>query len=82
MYCICVTPSSLCSGLTEVPTGIPDDVVHIDLSYNSIRHLRARDFQGARSLRTLILSNNYMEHIDTGKAFSACYVCAHSVISE
>ncbi|GLD60275.1 leucine-rich repeat-containing protein 17-like protein [Lates japonicus] len=52
-------------GLTEVPAGIPDDVVHIDLSYNSIRHLRARDFQGARSLRTLILSNNYMEHIDT-----------------
>ncbi|XP_038561161.1 leucine-rich repeat-containing protein 17-like [Micropterus salmoides] len=52
-------------GLTEVPTGIPEDVVHIDLSHNSIRHLRARDFEGARSLRTLNISNNNMKHIDT-----------------
>uniref|UniRef100_A0A3Q3ISE1 LRRCT domain-containing protein n=1 Tax=Monopterus albus TaxID=43700 RepID=A0A3Q3ISE1_MONAL len=52
-------------GLTEVPTGIPEDVVRIDLSHNSIRHLRARDFQSARSLRSLNLSNNNMEHIDT-----------------
>ncbi|XP_040893311.1 leucine-rich repeat-containing protein 17-like [Toxotes jaculatrix] len=53
-------------GLTEVPTGIPDDVVHIDLSHNSIRHLRGKDFQRARSLRTLNLSSNNMERIDTG----------------
>ncbi|XP_071358219.1 leucine-rich repeat-containing protein 17-like [Trachinotus anak] len=52
-------------GLTEVPTGIPEDVVHVDLSHNSIHHLRARDFQSARSLRTLNLSNNNMERIDT-----------------
>lgn len=52
-----------------MPTGIPDDVVHIDLSHNSIRHLKARDFQGARSLRTLNLNNNNMEHIDTGETF-------------
>ncbi|XP_044213347.1 leucine-rich repeat-containing protein 17-like isoform X1 [Thunnus albacares] len=52
-------------GLTEVPTGIPEDVVHIDLSHNSISHLRARDFHGARSLRTLNLSNNNMEHVET-----------------
>lgn len=49
-----------------MPTGIPEDVVHIDLSYNSIRHLKAKDFQGARSLRTLNVSNNNMEHMDTG----------------
>ncbi|XP_041794184.1 leucine-rich repeat-containing protein 17-like [Chelmon rostratus] len=53
-------------GLSEVPTGIPEDVVHIDLSHNSISHLRARDFQGARSLRTLNFSSNNMEHIDKG----------------
>nr|XP_046250527.1 leucine-rich repeat-containing protein 17-like [Scatophagus argus] len=53
-------------GLTEVPAGIPEEVVHIDLSYNSITLLRARDFQGAKSLRTLNISNNNMEHIDTG----------------
>lgn len=53
-------------GLTEVPSGIPEDVVQVDLSHNSIRHLKPRDFQGARSLRILNLSNNNMEHIDTG----------------
>ncbi|XP_008299132.1 leucine-rich repeat-containing protein 17 [Stegastes partitus] len=53
-------------GLIKVPTGIPEDVVHIDLSHNAIRHLRAKDFHGSRSLRTLNLSNNNMEHIDTG----------------
>ncbi|KAM3870496.1 leucine-rich repeat-containing protein 17-like [Diretmus argenteus] len=52
-------------GLTQVPTGIPDDIVHMDLSHNSIHHLRAREFQDARSLRTLNLSRNSLEHIDT-----------------
>uniref|UniRef100_A0A3P8V623 Leucine-rich repeat-containing protein 17-like n=1 Tax=Cynoglossus semilaevis TaxID=244447 RepID=A0A3P8V623_CYNSE len=51
-------------GLTEVPTGIPDDVVQIDLSFNSIHRLRAKDFQTARSLKSLNLSNNNIEHID------------------
>ncbi|XP_041852579.1 leucine-rich repeat-containing protein 17-like [Melanotaenia boesemani] len=53
-------------GLTEVPSGIPEDVVQIDLSHNSIHHLKPRDFQGAKSLKVLNLSNNNMEHIDTG----------------
>lgn len=66
MSATCISPSSPCLGLTEVPTGIPEDVVHIDLSYNSIRHLRAKDFHGARSLRTLNFSSNDMEHMDTG----------------
>ncbi|KAM7414379.1 hypothetical protein PAMA_019274 [Pampus argenteus] len=52
-------------GLTEVPRGIPEDVVHIDLSNNLIHHLRPRNFKGARSLRTLNLSNNNMSHIET-----------------
>lgn len=66
MLATCISPSSPCLGLTEVPMGIPEDVVHIDLSYNSIRHLRAKDFHRARSLRTLNFSNNNMEHMDTG----------------
>lgn len=73
-----VTPSSLCSGLTEVPTGIPEDTVHIDLSNNAIRHLRARDFKTARSLISLNLSHNNMEHIDTGKTLYVCYYCCIS----
>ncbi|XP_053283117.1 leucine-rich repeat-containing protein 17 [Pleuronectes platessa] len=53
-------------GLTEVPTGIAEDVVRIDLSNNLIRHLKAKDFQAARSLRFLNISHNNIEHIDTG----------------
>ncbi|KAK7896195.1 hypothetical protein WMY93_021520 [Mugilogobius chulae] len=52
-------------GLTEVPIGIPDDVVQLDLSHNSIRHLKAKEFQGAKNLKILNLSNNNMEHLDT-----------------
>lgn len=61
-------------GLSEVPTGIPEDIVHIDLSHNSISHLRARDFQGARSLRTLNVSNNNMERIDTASLFGLLHL--------
>lgn len=61
-----LTLSVLFLGLTEVPTGITEDVVHIDMSHNSIRHLKARDFQEARSLRSLNISHNNMERIDTG----------------
>lgn len=53
-------------GLTEVPTGIPDDVVQLDLSHNAIHHLKAKEFQSAKSLKSLNLSNNNMEHLDTG----------------
>lgn len=49
-----------------MPTGIPEQVVHLDLSQNSIRHLKAKDFQGARSLRTLNFSNNNLEQFDKG----------------
>ncbi|XP_056272546.1 leucine-rich repeat-containing protein 17-like [Pseudoliparis swirei] len=52
-------------GLTEVPSNIPEDIVHIDLSHNSIRHLKARDFHRARGLRSLNISYNNMEHINT-----------------
>lgn len=51
-------------GLTEVPGNIPDDVVHLDLSHNSISHLKPKEFQGARSLKILNLSSNNMEHLD------------------
>ncbi|XP_030222393.1 leucine-rich repeat-containing protein 17 [Gadus morhua] len=52
--------------LTEVPSGIPDYIVHMDLSHNSIRQLRARDFHEARSLRTLNLKDNDLEHMEKG----------------
>ncbi|XP_011605484.1 leucine-rich repeat-containing protein 17 [Takifugu rubripes] len=52
--------------LSEVPAGIPEDVVHIDLSNNSINHLKAKDFLGTKSLKVLNISNNNMQHADTG----------------
>ncbi|KAM8750796.1 leucine-rich repeat-containing protein 17-like [Acanthopagrus schlegelii] len=61
-------------GLTEVPTGIPEEVVHLDLSQNSIRHLKAKDFQGARSLRTLNFSNNNMEQFDKGSLYGLLHL--------
>ncbi|TKS73323.1 Leucine-rich repeat-containing protein 17 p37NB [Collichthys lucidus] len=69
-----VDPEILC--LTEVPTGIPEDVVHIDLSYNSISHLKPRDFLGAKSLRTLNISNNNMEHMDTASLSGLLHLLA------
>lgn len=49
-----------------MPAGIPEDVVHIDLSNNSINHLKAKDFLGTKSLRILNISHNNMQHADTG----------------
>ena len=60
-------------GLTEVPSGIPDDIVHMDLSHNSIRQLRARDFHEARSLWTLNLKDNDLEHMEKGTDFFIQY---------
>lgn len=53
-------------GLMAVPCGIPDDIVHMDLSHNSIRQLQARDFHEARSLRTLNLKDNDLEQMEKG----------------
>ncbi|KAM9753578.1 leucine-rich repeat-containing protein 17-like isoform 1-T4 [Menidia menidia] len=61
-------------GLTAVPSGIPDYVFQVDLSLNSIRHLRPRDFHEARSLRILKLNNNNMEHIDRGAFFGLLHL--------
>ncbi|KAF6735622.1 Leucine-rich repeat-containing protein 17 [Oryzias melastigma] len=61
-------------GLTEVPSGIPDDVVEVDLSHNLIRRLRLKDFLGASGLRILNLSSNSMEHIDHGSLFGLLHL--------
>ncbi|XP_053741069.1 leucine-rich repeat-containing protein 17-like [Synchiropus splendidus] len=61
-------------GLTEVPTGIPAEAVHIDLSNNKISHLKPRDFQGAKSLKTLNLSSNSMERLETASLFGLLHL--------
>ncbi|CAB1313711.1 unnamed protein product [Coregonus sp. 'balchen'] len=52
--------------MVEVPADIPGDMVHMDLSQNSLRRLKARDFVEASSLRSLNLSHNNLKDIDTG----------------
>lgn len=49
-----------------MPAGIPEDVVHVDLSNNSIYYLKAKDFLGTKSLRILNISQNNMQRADTG----------------
>ncbi|XP_077452279.1 leucine-rich repeat-containing protein 17-like [Stigmatopora argus] len=61
-------------GLTEVPEGIPEEAVQIDLSHNSIHHLKAKSFQGAKSLKTLNLSYNKMERIDKSSLFGLLHL--------
>ncbi|XP_057692875.1 leucine-rich repeat-containing protein 17-like [Corythoichthys intestinalis] len=61
-------------GLTEVPIGIPEEAVQIDLSHNSIRHLKAKSFQGAKHLKTLNLSHNNMERIDTASLYGLLHL--------
>lgn len=55
-----------------MPSGVPEDVVHVDLSNNSINHLKAKDFLGTKSLRTLNISHNNLQHADTGTRAVAC----------
>lgn len=55
-----------------MPSGVPEDVVHVDLSNNSINHLKAKDFLGTKSLRTLNISRNNLQHADTGTRAVAC----------
>ncbi|KAJ8003058.1 hypothetical protein DPEC_G00165410 [Dallia pectoralis] len=61
------TPQLDCRGrgLTEVPSDIQGEIVQMDLSQNSLRRLKARDFVGASSLRSLNLSHNNLEDMDT-----------------
>nr|XP_023672560.1 leucine-rich repeat-containing protein 17-like [Paramormyrops kingsleyae]XP_023672561.1 leucine-rich repeat-containing protein 17-like [Paramormyrops kingsleyae]XP_023672562.1 leucine-rich repeat-containing protein 17-like [Paramormyrops kingsleyae]XP_023672563.1 leucine-rich repeat-containing protein 17-like [Paramormyrops kingsleyae] len=51
-------------GLTNVPAGIPPDIVKADLSRNKIRHLRPKEFVTAKDLRSLNLSSNGLDGIE------------------
>lgn len=57
---------SFLTDLTNVPAGIPPDIVKVDLSRNKIRHLRPKEFVTAKDLRSLNLSSNSLDGIDIG----------------
>ncbi|KAK2883117.1 leucine-rich repeat-containing protein 17 [Channa argus] len=52
-------------GLNHVPADLPPDIVKIDLSSNSIKHLRPQQFLLSKDLKLLNLSSNSLHHIDT-----------------
>lgn len=55
--------------LNHVPSGLPSDIVKMDLSGNNIKHLKPQQFLMSKDLKLLNLSSNSLQHIDTGQKF-------------
>lgn len=55
--------------LNHVPSGLPSDIVKMDLSGNGIRHLKPQQFLMSKDLKLLNLSSNSLQHIETGQKF-------------
>lgn len=55
--------------LNHVPSGLPSDIVKMDLSGNSIRHLKPQQFLVSKDLKLLNLSSNSLQQIETGQKF-------------
>lgn len=54
--------------MKKVPNNIPPDIVKLDLSYNKISQLRAKEFEDVHELKKLNLSSNGIGFIDPGKS--------------
>ncbi|XP_013382062.1 platelet glycoprotein V-like [Lingula anatina] len=52
--------------LTSIPRGLPQSITNLDLGYNSIRRLFAREFPNLPKLVNLLLNSNQIELIDPG----------------
>lgn len=53
--------------LNHVPSGLPIDIVKMDLSGNSITHLKPQQFLTCKDLKLLNLSRNSLQQIETGE---------------
>uniref|UniRef100_A0A182P0S2 LRRNT domain-containing protein n=1 Tax=Anopheles epiroticus TaxID=199890 RepID=A0A182P0S2_9DIPT len=51
-------------GLTELPTQLPGNVVHLDLSHNNLKRLNVEAFQNCTGLEELHLPGNVIEQFD------------------
>ncbi|XP_074847996.1 toll-like receptor 2 type-2 [Carettochelys insculpta] len=52
--------------LSTIPSGLTIDVIRLNLSYNSIKHVRENDFKRSVNLRVLLLQFNQIWTIDNG----------------
>lgn len=52
--------------LNHIPSDLPSDIVKMDLSRNTIKHLRPKQFLLSKDLKLLNLSSNSLHRIDTG----------------
>ncbi|XP_070710022.1 leucine-rich repeat-containing protein 17 [Pempheris klunzingeri] len=60
--------------LNNIPSGLPSDIVKMDLSSNNIKHLRPKQFLLSKDLKLLNLSSNSLRHIDTAAFAGLLYL--------
>ncbi|XP_038594863.1 leucine-rich repeat-containing protein 17 [Micropterus salmoides] len=60
--------------LNNIPSDLPSDIVKMDLSSNSIKHLRPKQFLLSKDLKLLNLSSNSLRHIDTAAFAGLLYL--------
>ncbi|KAM9705599.1 leucine-rich repeat-containing protein 17 [Menidia menidia] len=60
--------------LNRIPSELPADIVTMDLSENSIKHLRPKLFLQSKDLKFLNLSSNNLQHIDIGAFAGLLYL--------
>ncbi|XP_029017700.1 leucine-rich repeat-containing protein 17 [Betta splendens] len=61
-------------GLSRIPADLPSDIVRMNLSNNSIKHLRPKQFLLSKDLKLLNLSSNSLHHIDTAAFAGLLYL--------
>lgn len=60
--------------LNHIPSDLPSDIVKMDLSSNSIKHLRPKQFLLSKDLKLLNLSSNSLYRIDTAAFAGLLYL--------
>lgn len=65
--------------LNHVPSGLPSDIVKMDLSGNNIGHLKPQQFLMSKDLKLLNLSSNSLQHIETGQNIGYIWIKSGSL---
>lgn len=60
--------------LKNIPSDLPSDIVKMDLSGNTIKHLRPKQFLLSKDLKQLNLSSNNLQKIDTAAFAGLLYL--------